>query len=59
MRWCNSIEPWLPTFYLHGIGPDGGDRREPPITTADALRDTPAASANVVITNPPVGSARH
>ena len=31
----------------------------PRYTTDDALRDTPAASANVVITNPPFGSARH
>ena len=29
------------------------------MTTDDALRDTPAASADVVITNPPFGSARH
>ena len=42
-------------LHLHGIGPDGGDRREPPITTDDALRDTPGASADVVITNPPFG----
>ena len=42
-------------LYLHGIGPDGGDRREPPIATDDALRDTPAALADVVITNPPFG----
>ena len=25
-------------LYLHSIGPDGGDRREPPIATDDALR---------------------
>ena len=42
-------------LYLHGIGPDGGDRREPPITTDDALRDTPDALADVVISNPPFG----
>ena len=42
-------------LYLHGIGPDGGDRREPPITTDDALRDAPGAPADVVITNPPFG----
>ena len=42
-------------LYLHGIGPDGGDDREPPITTDDALRDTPAAVADVVVTNPPFG----
>ena len=42
-------------LYLHGIGPDGGDRLEPPITTDDALRDTPNALAEVVITNPPFG----
>ena len=42
-------------LYLHGIGPDGGDRREPRITTDDALRDKPAAAADVVITNPPFG----
>ncbi len=34
-------------LYLHGIGPDGRDRREPPITTDDALRDTPGAPADV------------
>ena len=38
-------------LYLHGIGPAGGDRREPPITTDDALRDTPGALADVVITD--------
>ena len=42
-------------LYLHGIGPGGGDRREPPITTDDALRDTPSALADVVVTNPPFG----
>ena len=42
-------------LYLHGIGPDGGDRREPPITTDDALRDTPGVAADVVVTNPPFG----
>jgi len=42
-------------LYLHGISPDGGDRREPPITTDDALRDAPVALADVVITNPPFG----
>ncbi len=42
-------------LYLRGIGPDGGDRREPPIATDDALRDTPGTSADVVITNPPFG----
>ena len=42
-------------LYLHGIGPDGGDRREPPITTDDALRDTPSVQADVVVTNPPFG----
>ena len=42
-------------LFLHGIGPDGGDRREPPITTDDALRDTPRALADVVVTNPPFG----
>ena len=42
-------------LYLHGIGPDGGDRREPPITTDDALRDTPRVLADVVVTNPPFG----
>ena len=42
-------------LYLHGIGPDGGDRRDPPITTDDALRDAPATLADVVITNPPFG----
>ena len=39
----------------HGIGPDGGDQRQPPITIDDALRDVPAALADVVITNPPFG----
>ena len=42
-------------LYLHGIGPDGADRREPPITTDDASRDMPRASADIVITNPPFG----
>ena len=42
-------------LYLHGIGPDGGDRREPPITTDDALRAPPRVAADVVITNPPFG----
>ena len=42
-------------LYLHGIGPDGGDRRAPPIATDDALRDTPDAPADVVVTNPPFG----
>jgi type I restriction enzyme M protein len=28
-------------LYLHGIGPDGVDDREPPIRTDDALRDEP------------------
>lgn len=42
-------------LYLHGVGPDGGDRREPPIATDDALREPPAARADVVVTNPPFG----
>ena len=42
-------------LYLHGIGPDGGDRREPPVTTDDALRAPPGVAADVVITNPPFG----
>ena len=42
-------------LYLHGIGPDGGSRREPPISTDDALRDTPRVLADVVVTNPPFG----
>ena len=58
MRWCNSIESRLPTFYLHGIGLDGGDRRERTITTCDALRDTPPALADIVITNRQGGGGR-
>ena len=42
-------------LYLHGIGPDGGDRHAPPIRTDDALRDAPGAHADVVVTNPPFG----
>jgi len=42
-------------LYLHGIGPDGADDREPPIRTDDALRDEPGAHADVVVTNPPFG----
>ena len=42
-------------LFLHGIGPDGADQHAPPITTDDALRDAPAAHAQVVITNPPFG----
>ncbi len=42
-------------LYLHGIGPDGSDDHDPPITTDDALRDEPGAHADVVITNPPFG----
>lgn len=41
-------------LFLHGIGPDD-DNREPPIATDDALRNEPAAHADVVITNPPFG----
>jgi len=42
-------------LYLHGIGPDGADDRDPPIHTDDALRDEPGAHADVVVTNPPFG----
>lgn len=42
-------------LYLHGIGPDGSEKREPPIRTDDALRNEPAEHAQVVITNPPFG----
>jgi type I restriction enzyme M protein len=42
-------------LHLHGIGPDGGDDREPPIRTDDALRDKRSAHAEVVVTNPPFG----
>jgi type I restriction enzyme M protein len=42
-------------LYLHGIGPDGADDREPPIRTDDALRDEPGTHADVVVTNPPFG----
>ena len=37
-------------LFLHGIGPDGTDDHDPPITIDDALRDEPSARANVVIT---------
>jgi type I restriction enzyme M protein len=42
-------------LFLHGIGPNGGDRQAPPIRTDDALRDEPAVHADVVVTNPPFG----
>jgi type I restriction enzyme M protein len=42
-------------LFLHGIGPDGTDEHEPPITIDDALREEPSLRAQVVITNPPFG----
>ncbi len=42
-------------LFLHGIGPDDDDGREPPIETDDALRDEPRRHADVVVTNPPFG----
>ncbi len=42
-------------LFLHGIGPDGTDGREPPIAIDDALRDEPGFRAEVVVTNPPFG----
>jgi type I restriction enzyme M protein len=41
-------------LFLHGVGPDD-DSRKPPIETEDALRNEPAAHADVVMTNPPFG----
>ena len=41
-------------LFLHGVGPDDNDR-EPPIKTADALREEPREHAEVVLTNPPFG----
>jgi type I restriction enzyme M protein len=40
---------------LHGVGPTHGDKHEPPIVTADALRTEPKLHADVVLTNPPFG----
>jgi type I restriction enzyme M protein len=41
-------------LFLHGIGPDD-DAHEPPIKTADSLRNEPTTKAEVVLTNPPFG----
>ncbi len=41
-------------LYLHGVGPDD-DEREPPIQTADSLRNPPGHHVDVVVTNPPFG----
>jgi len=42
-------------LFLHGVGPDGTDKHEPPIRTNDALRNEPSTHTDVVVTNPPFG----
>src|ERR1043166_389155 len=41
-------------LFLHGVGPDD-DEYDPPVRTADALRDEPSKHFSVVLTNPPFG----
>jgi type I restriction enzyme M protein len=41
-------------LFLHGVGPDD-DKRSPPITTEDSLRNEPSDTVDVVLTNPPFG----
>ena len=42
-------------LYLHGIGPDDGQRRVPIESGEDALRNPPSETVQVVLTNPPFG----